>query len=120
LNINIKQLINDIYHYHVSSFGSYTFFKSSSEELNEKTPILQSKIVSWATPTHANPSTGGTSSTSARSSNETGSKALGPKLVDGLVSCLISWGVYDEVDKICVGKLGLKRSWGGLSLGLRG
>ena len=122
LTVNIKQLINDIYHYHVSSFGSFTLFKSSStEELNEKSPMLQSKIVSWATPTHSNQLTGGASSASASPlSSETASRALGPKLVDSLISCLISWGVNDEMDKICVEKLGLKRSWNGISLGLKG
>ncbi|CAG8508817.1 4509_t:CDS:10 [Paraglomus brasilianum] len=122
LTINIKQLINDIYHYHVSSFGSFALFKSSStEELNEKSPMLQSKIVSWATPIHSNQLTGGASSASASPlSSETESRALGPKLVDSLISCLISWGVDDEMDKICVEKLGLKRSCNGISLGLKG
>ncbi|RHZ79438.1 hypothetical protein Glove_146g51 [Diversispora epigaea] len=116
--INIKQLINDIYHYHVSPFGSKMNNRTivQTEDFDEK-PNPLSKIFSWTT--------NGTSQSSVSASSpspvpEQESRAIDSSIVQVIMSALMSWNIDDSLDKICFEKLGLKKPSPNVSIGLRG
>ncbi|KAG9297892.1 hypothetical protein G9A89_000055 [Geosiphon pyriformis] len=125
--INIKQLINDIYHYHVSALGSFSFNKTNGvmvetdergREFDEKDGT-QSKIFSWTT-TSQIPNAPQSSNSTLYSQLEPESGALGASVVQGLVSALMSWEIDGSLDKICVERLGLKKPINNITFGIRG
>ncbi|CAH1758916.1 4908_t:CDS:10 [Entrophospora sp. SA101] len=138
--INIKQLINDIYHYHVSQIGSKSSRSTETtttgimnEEFDEK-PISISKIFSWTTNSSATRSapnlllsstTPSSSSISSPSSNliqqqQSECKAIDARIVQAIVSSLMSWGNDPTLDGICIEKLGLKTPSDQLTFGSKG
>ncbi|CAI2168335.1 5427_t:CDS:10 [Funneliformis geosporum] len=118
--INVKQLINDIYHYHVSQFGSKHNNLNGSNGINEdfdEKPSTMSKIFSWTT---AGASQSSSSVASIPSPTETETKAIDASIVQVIVSALMTWGIDSSVDKICTEKLGLKKPSSQVTFGLRG
>ncbi|GES77357.1 WD40 repeat-like protein [Rhizophagus clarus] len=113
--INVKQLINDIYHYHVSQFGSKPNCTRVIEDFDEK-PSTMSKIFSWTTGGALQSS----SVTSTSPSIEPETKAIDASTVQVLVSNLMTWGIDSSLDKLCAEKLGLKKSSDRITFGLRG
>ncbi|GET66980.1 WD40 repeat-like protein [Rhizophagus irregularis] len=112
--INIKQLINDIYHYHVSQIGSKSNCTRTIEDFDEKPSV--SKIFSWTTGGALQSS----SVTSTSPSIEPETKAIDASTVQVLISTLMTWGIDSSLDKLCAEKLGLKKSSNRITFGLRG
>ncbi|CAG8449148.1 16598_t:CDS:10 [Acaulospora morrowiae] len=113
--INVKQLINDIYHYHVPQFGSrINKINGQTEDFDEK-PNLP-KIFSWTTAGASQSSISSQTSTIAESE----SKAIDASIVQVIISSLMSWNIDSSLDKICFEKLGLKKSSTRITFGLRG
>jgi hypothetical protein len=114
--INVKQLINDIYHYHVSQFGSKSNRTNGMAEDFDEKPSTVSKIFSWTT--------GGASQSSLVTSTplltEPETKAIDASIVQVIVSALMTWGIDNSLDKLCVEKLGLKKPSTRITFGLRG
>ncbi|CAG8543504.1 13127_t:CDS:10 [Ambispora leptoticha] len=137
--INIRQLINDIYHYHVSALGSFSHNKTNgatnelgvgingNDDLDEKSlSSQQSKVFSWTTSTNTATTTqisNGTQSSDSLSEQPpqaTESVALGANVVQGLVSALMSWDINPSLDSICIQRLGLRKPVDSITFGLRG
>ncbi|CAG8513662.1 17229_t:CDS:10, partial [Funneliformis caledonium] len=117
--INVKQLINDIYHYHVSQFGSKPNNLNGSNGINEdfdEKPSTMSKIFSWTTAGASQSS----SVASIPSPTETETKAIDSSIVQVIVSALMTWGIDSSLDKMCTEKLGLKKPSSQVTFGLRG
>ncbi|CAG8613581.1 31784_t:CDS:10, partial [Racocetra persica] len=111
--INVKQLINDIYHYHVSQIGSKVDSPVvNAEDFDEK----HSKIFSWST----NGASHQCNTSSLPSVSELEDQAIGASSVQVIVSALMTWGIDNSLDRICLEKLGLKKPSKHVAFGLRG
>ncbi|CAG8601908.1 990_t:CDS:10, partial [Dentiscutata erythropus] len=114
--INIKQLINDIYHYHVSQIGSGVNSPGiNAEDFDEKQDKF-SKIFSWS----INGASRQYIASSSPSISETETQAIDASSVQVLVSALMTWGIENSLDQICLEKLGLKKPSNKIAFGLRG
>lgn len=114
--INVKQLINDIYHYHVSQIGSRVNTPVVNTEDFDEKPDKLSKIFSWST----NGASQQCITSSSPSISETETQAIDASSVQILVSALMTWGVDNSLDRVCSEKLGLKKPSNQISFGLRG
>ncbi|RIA87577.1 WD40-repeat-containing domain protein [Glomus cerebriforme] len=114
--INIKQLINDIYHYHVSQLGSKPNFTNGIIEDFDEKPSTMSKIFSWTTGGAVQSSSVASTSPSA----ELETKAIDASTVQVIVSTLMTWEIDSSLDKLCAEKLGLKKPLNRVTFGLRG
>ncbi|RIB08802.1 hypothetical protein C2G38_1982301 [Gigaspora rosea] len=114
--INVKQLINDIYHYHVSQIGSRVNTPVISTEDFDEKPDKFSKIFSWST----NGASQQCITSSSPSISETETQAIDASTVQILVSALMTWGIDNSLDRVCSEKLGLKKPSNQVSFGLRG
>ncbi|CAG8628332.1 9010_t:CDS:10 [Cetraspora pellucida] len=114
--INVKQLITDIYHYHVSQIGSKVDAPVVNAEDFDEKPDKFSKIFSWST----NGASHQCITSSLPSASELQDQAIDASSVQVIVSALMTWGIDNSLDRICLEKLGLKKPSEHVSFGLRG
>jgi hypothetical protein len=117
--INIKQLINDIYHYHVSQFGSKSNHSNGIVEDFDEKPSKVSKIFSWTTG-RTSQSSIVTSAPPLTEPETKETKVIDASIVQVIVSSLMTWGIDGSLDKLCAEKLGLRKPSTRITFGLRG
>jgi hypothetical protein len=93
--LNVKQLINDIGHYHVVPLNSFSWTTHATNSPQSLESIQDVAV-------------------------EPESTMPEPSVVQALASALMSWSLDPSLDRICIEKLGLRRPNGNISFGLRG